>query len=71
MATIKNVRQIMMPEHGGQVEVVYDVGDCKYIMPTDSAYAEVQSWIDDGNTVVGYSSTGISTPNFITQSRAS
>ena len=52
MATIKNVRQIMMPEHGGQVEVVYDVGDCKYIMPTDSAYAEVQSWIDDGNTVL-------------------
>ena len=71
MATIKNVRQIMMPEHGGQVEVVYDVGDCKYIMPTDSAYDEVQSWIDDGNTVVGYSSTGISTPNFIIQSRAS
>ena len=71
MATIKNVRQIMMPEHGGQVEVVYDVGDCKYIMPTDSTYAEVQSWIDDGNTVVGYSSSPISTSNFITQSRAS
>ena len=55
MATIKNVRQIMMPEHGGQVEVVYDVGDCKYIMPTDSTYGEGQSWIDDGNRVVGYS----------------
>tara|TARA_B100000575_G_scaffold198995_1_gene161015 strand:+ start:725 stop:940 length:216 start_codon:yes stop_codon:yes gene_type:complete len=70
MATIKNVRQIMMPEHGGQVEIVYDVGDCKYIMPTDSDYAEVQSWIDNGNTVVGYSTNAISTPKFIIQSRA-
>ena len=84
MATIKNVRQIMMPEHGGQVEIVYDVGDCKYIMPTDSAYAEVQSWVNAGNTVVAYveptfDSDGKltngdvfkTTPEFITQSRSS
>ena len=71
MATIKNVRQIIMPEHGGQVEVVYDVGDCKYIDPSEDAYSDVQTWIDNGNTVVGYSTTAITTPNFIIQSRSS
>ena len=55
MATIKNVRQILPPAVGGQVEVVYDEGDCKYIYPHDTdAYAEVQTWNDAGNTVVTY-----------------
>jgi len=85
MATIKNVRQILPPAVGGQVEVVYDVGECKYIYPHDtSAYAEVQTWIDAGNTVVAYvepkydadgkltnSDVFKTTPEFITQSRAS
>lgn len=72
MATIKNVRQIIAPEHGGQVEVVYDEGDCKYFFPPESGYSEVQSWIDAGNTVVGYSSSPfVTTPEFITASRAS
>ena len=53
MAIIKNVRQILPPAVGGQVEVVYDEGDCKYIYPHDTdAYAEVQTWVDAGNTVV-------------------
>ena len=84
MATIKNVRQIITPEHGGQVEVVYDEGDCKYFFPPESGYSEVQSWIDAGNTVVSYvepvfDSDGkltngdvwITTPEFITASRSS
>ena len=55
MAVIKNVRQIFPPAAGGQVEVVYDEGDCKYIFPHETdAYAEVQSWVDAGNTVVAY-----------------
>jgi len=84
MATIKNVRQILPPAVGGQVEVVYDEGDCKYIYPHDTdAYAEVQTWIDAGNTVVTYvepifDSDGKltngdewkTTPEFITQSRS-
>ena len=85
MATIKNVRQILPPEVGGEVEVVYDEGDCKYIYPHDTdAYAEVQTWIDAGNTVVTYvepifDSDGKltngdewkTTLEFITQSRSS
>ena len=85
MATIKNVRQILPTAVGGQVEVVYDEGDCKYIYPHEtSAYAEVQTWIDAGNTVVSYveptfDADGIitngdvfkTTPEFITQSRSS
>ena len=85
MATIKNVRQILPTVVGGQVEVVYDEGDCKYIYPHEtSAYAEVQTWIDAGNTVVSYveptfDADGIitngdvfkTTPEFITQSRSS
>ena len=85
MAIIKNVRQIFPPALGGQVEVVYDEGECKYIYPHDtSAYAEVQTWIDAGNTVVAYvqhtyDSNGLltngdvykTTPEFITQSRSS
>jgi len=44
MATIKNVRQILPTVAGGQVEVVYDEGDCKYIYPHEtSAYAEVHN----------------------------
>ena len=84
MATIKNVRQILPPALGGEVEVVYDEGDCKYIYPHDTdAYAEVQTWIDAGNTVVTYvepifDSDGKlingdewkTTPEFITQSRS-
>ena len=85
MAIIKNVRQIFPPALGGQVEIVYDEGECKYIYPHDtSAYAEVQTWIDAGNTVVAYveptyDSDGLltngdvfkTTPEFITQSRSS
>jgi len=85
MATIKNVRQIFPPALGGQVEVVYDEGECKYIYPHDtSAYVEVQTWIDAGNTVVTYVEPTFdadgkitngdvfkTTPEFITQSRAS
>ena len=85
MATIKNVRQILPTVAGGQVEVVYDEGDCKYIYPHEtSAYAEVQTWIDAGNTVVTYveptfdadgkiknSDVFKTTPEFITQSRSS
>ena len=84
MATIKNVRQILPPALGGEVEVVYDEGDCKYIYPHDTdAYAEVQTWIDAGNTVVTYVepifdsdgklTNGVewkTTPEFITQSRS-
>ena len=85
MATIKNVRQILPTVVGGQVEVVYDEGDCKYIYPHEtSAYAEVQTWIDAGNTVVTYVEPTFdtdgkitngdvfkTTPEFITQSRSS
>ena len=85
MAVIKNVRQIFPSAVGGQVEVVYDEGDCKYIFPHETdAYAEVQAWVDAGNTVVAYveptfDSDGKltngdvfkTTPEFITQSRAS
>ena len=84
MATIKNVRQILPTVAGGQVEVVYDEGECKYIYPHDtSAYAEVQTWIDSGNTVVSYVEPTFdadgkitngdvfkTSPEFITQSRA-
>lgn len=85
MATIKNVRQVLPTAVGGQVEVVYDEGDCKYIYPHETdAYAEVQTWVDAGNTVVSYveptfDADGIitngdvfkTTPDFITQSRSS
>tara|TARA_B100000900_G_scaffold331617_1_gene292327 strand:+ start:832 stop:1089 length:258 start_codon:yes stop_codon:yes gene_type:complete len=85
MATIKNVRQILPSAVGGQVEVVYDEGECKYIYPHDTdAYAEVQTWVDAGNTVISYveptfDANGIitngdvfkTTPEFITQSRTS
>ena len=72
MATIKNVRQILPDEVGAQVEVVYDEGDCKYFFPPESGYSEVQSWIDAGNSVVGYSTSPfVTTPEFITASRAS
>ena len=72
MATIKNVRQIIAPEHGGQVEVVYGAGDCKYFFPVEPGYGEVQVWIDAGNSVVGYSTSPfVTTPEFITASRAS
>ena len=85
MATIKNVRQVLPPAVGGQVEVVYDEGECKYIYPheTDS-YVEVQTWIDAGNTVVAYVEPKFdadgkltngdvfkTTTEFITQSRSS
>ena len=85
MATIKNVIQVLPTAVGGQVEVVYDEGDCKYIYPHETdAYAEVQTWVDAGNTVVSYveptfDADGIitngdvfkTTPDFITQSRSS
>ena len=85
MATIKNVRQILPSAVSGQVEVVYDEGECKYIYPHDTdAYAEVQTWVDAGNTVISYveptfDANGIitngdvfkTTPEFITQSRTS
>ena len=85
MATIKNVRQVLPTAVGGQVEVVYDEGECKYIYPHDtSAYAEVQTWVDAGNTVVSYVEPTFdadgkitngdvfkTTPEFITQSRSS
>ena len=85
MAIIKNVIQVLPTAVGGQVEVVYDEGDCKYIYPHETdAYAEVQTWVDAGNTVVSYveptfDADGIitngdvfkTTPDFITQSRSS
>ena len=42
MAIIKNVRQIFPPALGGQVEVVYDVGECKYIYPHDNSYLSME-----------------------------
>ena len=42
MAVIKNVRQIFPPAVGGQVEVVYDEGDCKYIFPHETDIQDTQ-----------------------------
>ena len=73
MSVIKNARWII-PESDPckQVEIVYDDIDCKYASSADDdGWSDLQSWVNDGNTIVAWSEDASTTPNFITSSRGS
>ena len=73
MSVVKNARWII-PETDvcKQVEIVYDDINCKYVSSADDdGWGDLQTWVNSGNTIVGWTSTASSTPDFITSSRSS
>ena len=73
MSVVKNARWII-PETDvcKQVEIVYDDINCKYVSSADDdGWGDLQTWVNSGNTIVGWTSTASSTPAFITSSRSS
>ena len=73
MSVVKNARWIIAEsEPCKQVEIVYDDIDCKYASSSaDDGWSDLQTWVNAGNTIVGWTSTASSTPDFITSSRSS
>ena len=73
MSVVKNARWIIAESDPcKQVEIVYDDIDCKYASSdVDDGWSDLQTWVNSGNTIVGWTSTASSTPNFITSSRSS
>lgn len=73
MSVVKNARWIIAESDPcKQVEIVYDDIDCKYASSSsDDGWSDLQTWVNSGNTIVGWTSTASSTPNFITSSRSS
>ena len=73
MTVVKNARWIIAESDPmKQVEIVYDDIDCKYASSSDDdGWGDLQTWVNDGNAIVGWTSTAPSTPNFITSSRSS
>ena len=73
MSVVKNARWII-PETDvcKQVEIVYDDINCKYVSSADDdGWGDLQTWVNSGNTIVGWTSTALTTPDFITSSRSS
>ena len=73
MSVVKNARWIIAEtDVCKQVEIVYDDINCKYVSSADDdGWGDLQTWVNAGNTIVGWTSTAPSTPNFITSSRSS
>ena len=73
MSVVKNARWIIAESDPmKQVEIVYDDIDCKYASSSsDDGWGDLQTWVNAGNTIVGWTSTASSTPDFITSSRSS
>lgn len=73
MSVVKNARWIIAESDPcKQVEIVYDDIDCKYASSSsDDGWSDLQTWVNSGNTIVGWTSTASSTPNFIASSRSS
>ena len=73
MSVVKNARWIIAESDPcKQVEIVYDDIDCKYASTSDDdGWSDLQTWVSAGNTIVGWTSTASSTPDFITSSRSS
>ena len=73
MSVVKNARWIIAESDPcKQVEIVYDDIDCKYASSSsDDGWGDLQTWVNSGNTIVGWTSTASSTPDFITSSRGS
>ena len=73
MSVVKNARWIIAESDPmKQVEIVYDDIDCKYASTSDDdGWSDLQTWVNSGNTIVGWTSTAPSTPAFITSSRSS
>ena len=73
MSVVKNARWIIAESDPmKQVEIVYDDIDCKYASTSDDdGWGDLQTWVNSGNTIVGWTSTASSTPDFITSSRGS
>ena len=73
MSVVKNARWIIAESDPcKQVEIVYDDINCKYASSSsDDGWSDLQTWVNSGNTIVGWTSTASSTPNFIASSRSS